>query len=80
MNKQNALKHLLFEHRPSPRPSTKYGTNNLGRSLVAWTVALKLNNGNEKKVSAKLLDDIIGAVERGDNVIDAFYDREVDAV
>ena len=75
MHKQNALKHLLFEHTPV-RPSTKYGKTQLARALTAWRVALELSEGNEKRVTRKLLDDVIESVDRGDNVIDAFYDKK----
>lgn len=76
MNRQNALKHLMFDHHvPSNKPaSKKYGRTKLARSICAWDVALELSKGNERKVTASLLDEIIESVDKGDNVIDAFFD------
>ena len=75
MTRQDALRYLLLGHQPY-RPSSKYGKNPLARSIVAWNVALKLCDNDESKVTEPLLDDIINAINHGENVVEIFMNGD----
>jgi hypothetical protein len=75
MTRQDALRHLLFGHQPD-KASPRYGKNPLARSIVAWNVALKLCDDDENKVTELLLDDIINAINHGENVVEIFMNGD----
>lgn len=74
MNQQDALRYLVFEFKPDSArdPSRKYGVTPVIRCVTAWTIALQLADNNEDNVDKNLLDEIMNAVNTGDNVVELF--------
>lgn len=73
MNKQQALRYLLEQHRPPTRISTKYGPTDLSRALVTWEAAIKLSP-KLSEITPELLEEIIKSVEKGENVVESFLE------
>lgn len=75
MNKQEALRYMMFDHVPND-PSKKYGKTPIVRCVTAWNVALQLSDNNEDKVDTELLDHIMEKVDEGDNILEFFLSGE----
>jgi len=78
MTRQEALKYLMFERKVSIKSNTKYGATPIARSVAAWAMALKLCDNDVSKVDTLLLDQIIEAIENGENVIEILLNGKVE--
>lgn len=76
MDRQDALRYLLFDTDQIDRASTKYGKTPLMRSIVAWNVSLRLCDNDESQVTSDLLSDVIRSINIGENVVEMYVNGE----
>lgn len=72
MNRQDALRYLMFERTPNVDASKRFGVTPIVRSVQAWEVAYQLSSGDEVKITTEVLDQIMAEVESGADIIDKF--------